>query len=124
VLKRRNFLTGCAAGASTLLVPVELLAGTGESDLSPKETFLTLLHQSFRCLDGAAGARSLELVEVRDGPGSAGLEQFSLVFTADDASLTAGLHEIYHPRTGLNLYRVEPSDSLAGHYTSNFTLLA
>ena len=122
MLKRRNFLTGCAAGASTLLLPVKLLANTEETGLSPKETFLALLHQSFRCLSGAAGARKLELIEVRDGPSVDGIEQFSLVFRADDAPLSAGLHEIHHPRIGLGLYRIEPSDSATGLYTSNFSV--
>ncbi|MCB1860778.1 MAG: hypothetical protein KDI47_03485 [Gammaproteobacteria bacterium] len=124
MLKRRDFLGNCAAGATALLAPAGLLAATGETNLSLKEKFQSLLNQGFRCLDQESGAVKLELIEVRDGPAATGLEQFSLVFQTGEGKLKTGLHEIYHPRTGLALYHISPSDSVAGRYTTNFSLFA
>lgn len=123
MLKRRDFLTNCAAGATALLAPTGLLAATGETDLSPKDKFRSLVHQGFRCFDRDGGAVRLELVEFRDGPRSEGLEQFSLVFEAGGGKLSTGLYEVYHPRTGLSLYHLTPSDSVAGRYTTYIGLL-
>jgi len=126
MFKRRDFLTTCAAGTAAFMTPVGWVMADSAGDNSSKDTFQSLLHQGFRCMDGEDEAMKLELVEVREGPKAPGLEQFTLVFqggnSAETRQLQAGLYRLYHPETGLELLHLTPSDTGVGRYTTHFGL--
>lgn len=135
MIKRRDFLIKCAVGTAALMTPLKWVAADStvgnlsDDTFKPsKDSYQFLLHNSFRCVGGEDGAIKLELVEVREGPRAPGLEQFELVFEEGDSvstkQLQTGLYRVYHPKTGLALIHLAPSNTVAGRYTTYFGLFA
>jgi len=135
MIKRRDFLSTCAAGSVALATPISL-AGThnlinsvtrGQSSLL-KETCQSLLQDYFRCFSESESQSSvLKLVEIRKGPEVAGLEQFALVFEAHGGKalkLSDGLHTLVHPKTGWSLLHLTTSDSEKNRYISYLGLFS
>lgn len=132
---RRDFIACCAAGAALIAAPGALLA----ADLAAapaerascrvsKEAFQSLLDEEFRCFTAQGEALSLKLAEVRDGPQAHGLEQFSLLLKADGSTspstpLPPEIYLLEHPRMGRALVRLDPSDTVARAYSTQFVLL-
>ncbi len=133
---RRAFLGSCAAGAALLMTPQYVLAAGGcqsaqkttHSSKPSTQAFQALLHQEFRCLSVDGQAVRLELVEVRSGPQAPGLDQFGLLlkqkagFASLGSELPAAIYALGHPQLGTHLVYLEPSESIKGGYTTQFTL--
>ena len=103
---RRKFLATCGACAIAGLAPGALLAamrpGGGACNHANKghrEQFLAFLGGSFQFFDPASGAGAgAVLAEVRSGPSTPKLEQFSLLFSADPGTtLAEGIYRVTGP---------------------------
>lgn len=131
MLKRREFLKTCTLGTAAMLVPVGWAAPTTSKKAVPvisKDSYQALLNDDFRCIGQQGVAEKLTLVDIENGPVHPGLEQFSLIFkrhsSAGNKSMNAGLHRLYHKKTGPSLVNLVPSESKPGHYVTYFSLFA
>lgn len=136
-MKRREFIkaTGRAgvAGAALGLYPVfgvatGSLAGAPDmaAEALSKSWFEQYLNQNFWVsLRGLSGI-NLQLIELRDGPKTSGLEQFQAVFQAERSGrhLVSGIYTLLHPDGGtIKLHLESCRKAGLAYYQATFSLL-
>jgi hypothetical protein len=131
-MKRREFLIGLStACVAAGVVPVTAHATapekyfTGAPSLS-RERFRQLLGSQFRVYAKNWNSFNLKLAAIKDGPASAGLEQFSLVFQgAGGVKLPPGTYLLSHRGDGNHLLYLDPAPGPSGvqSFVARFSLL-
>lgn len=118
MLKRRLFLSAMAAGATSAMMPAAVLAAIPEKSLS--QHFAALVGSEFQFKDTVGTHSQARLVAFDEGPSSAGLEQFSVVFKGD--GLAEGPYDIHNPGTGkLTVFCMPSSNGGQRAYFSYFS---
>ena len=133
-MKRREFLISCAAScAAAGIVPITAHATAPDKCFSgaprlTKDRFLHLVNSHFRVYKKDWKSVAMKLTAVQEGPTTAGLDQFSLVFTGSrDAHLQAGSYLVNHRKDGDFLLYLEPSgirDGNSNTFVAMFSLLS
>lgn len=122
-MERRAFLTHSAMATVALgLMPESALAQSAGGP-AHRNLFLPLLGTAFTVIDDRGHVHRPTLAEVRPGPETPGLDQFTLVFrdTAEDAPCS-GLCWVRSPETGWFQLQL---DAMAGRMASaTFCLIA
>lgn len=91
-----------------------------------KEEFQSLVDEVFYVYGGPAGVVDLQLISVKDGPGSRSVEQFFLDFRGPSSpSLESATYEAEHSRGNrFEIYLQEAgSDDEASYYSASFSHL-
>lgn len=130
-MDRRKFLVaGTVAGAALGLAPHAAVAAVGKSVPTAKLTktwFLQALNDKFHVDDKGWHGVEMQLVAVREGPQSPGLDQFSIAFRAPrDAQLQSGLYHVKHARDGWFQVYLDrgQGDSAGASFHATFSLIA
>jgi hypothetical protein len=98
------------APLSAALLPPSVPAAEGGLN---EASFRAMIGSRFQ-LTSSDWRGHVRLTEVRTGPQAARLEQFSAIFTGEDAILPAsGLYEVVHPQAGRFALRLEGADGAA-----------
>lgn len=131
MVERRKFLIGCgAAFVATGLGPATLIGATSGRAYGQvgrlQDRVRALLNSLFYIRDEAWNGLTMELIEVRDGPQSPHLEQFSVRLRGPLApQLPPGLYQVVHREVGTFLLYMEPirEDATGSYYGADFCLL-
>ena len=127
-MDRRDFLSASLMAVSAGALKDALAAAPTTAAPAPplyrfsQGAFRELVGSRFR-LRAADWHGQVQLAEVLDGPSVKGLDQFTTVFTCDDAlPPPAGMYDVDHPEMGRFLLRIDGGNP-SGRRVAAFALL-
>lgn len=128
-MQRRHFIAGCSAAlAAAAIEPPQLwtLAGPDAGHSITRAGFARLIGSEFRLYDDRRFVGRVRLDAIDDGPGAAGLEQFTLRWAGNGGErLPEGIYTLKTSDAPSMQLALEPTHSTERSlYRSTFSLLS